>query len=88
MERLRSTIDADPASALDLALEGERHYPNGSYADERAFLKMRTLVHLQQIAPARVEAEAFFERYPESAWRRQVSRLTGVHPRPAPRSSR
>lgn len=84
--RLRAVVDADPGAALGLADEGERRFGDGPLADERSFLKMRALVHLGRIGDARSEAEAFFERFPESPLGERAYRLTGVHPRPsAPR---
>jgi hypothetical protein len=83
-ERLRQLVDADPRGAVDLAREGQRRFPEGEFADERAWLQMRALVHLNEIAPARDEAVAFFRRFPQSPYGSKVSRLTGVRPRPTP----
>jgi hypothetical protein len=86
--RVRLLVDADPSGALDAAEEGERRFPGGRMADERSYLKMRALVHLGRIGAARDEAEAFFERFPDSDYGESAYRLTGVHPRPAPPSGR
>lgn len=83
-ERVRLLVDADPPGALAAAEEGERRFPGGRMADERSYLKMRALVHLGRIGAARDEAEAFFERFPDSEYGASAYRLTGVHPRPAP----
>jgi hypothetical protein len=87
-DRVRLLVDADPTGALDAAAEGERRFPDGRMADERSYLKMRALVHLGRIGAARDEAEAFFERFPDSDYAESAYRLTGVHPRPAPPSGR
>ena len=80
MERLRALVDSDPAAALALAREDERRSPEARFGDERSFIVMRALVHLGNIAPARDEATAFFQKHPESVWAERVERLTGVHP--------
>ena len=86
--RLRDEVDSNPSQALELAREGEERFPTGAHADERAFLKMRALVNLGRIAPARDEADAFLARHPDSPYAERVYRLTGVHPRPPPPGAR
>ncbi|HET8538656.1 MAG TPA: tetratricopeptide repeat protein [Anaeromyxobacter sp.] len=82
MDRLRADVDANPAAAVALAEEGERRWDAGRYGDERAFLRMRALVHLGDIANARDAARRFYERYPGSPHGRLVFRLTGMRPMP------
>jgi hypothetical protein len=84
MDRLRADVDDDPAAAVALANELEREHPDGRWAEERSYAKMRALVHLGDIAAARDEAEAFFARHPRSALGPDVHHLTGVRPRPIP----
>jgi hypothetical protein len=86
LSRLRETADSQPAAALEWVRESERRFPSGRHADERSYLKMRALVHLTDIAAARDEATALFERAPDSPFAEQAYRLTGVHPRPRPPS--
>lgn len=88
MERVRAEVDEHPEAALALADEGEARFPGGASSDERAFLKMRALVHLDQIGIARDAAREFFERHPDSPLGRYVFRLTGMRPPPVlgPRS--
>lgn len=81
---LRARVDSQPAAALELARDAERRFPEGPTADERVLLKLQALVHLNQIAEARVEASAFLDRHPDSPWAARVVRLTGMHPRPRP----
>jgi len=88
MERLRRVVDRQPRRALALAREAERRFPRSRVGDERALLKMRALVHLGQIAPARDEAVLFFKRFPGSPLAARVQRLTGAHPRPRPGPAR
>ncbi|HEY3449422.1 MAG TPA: hypothetical protein VGK67_23915 [Myxococcales bacterium] len=79
--RLRAVVDASPEEALALAAEAERAFPSSRFADERSFLVMRALVHLNRIGEARNAAAEFHRRFPESAWAEQVGRLTGYQPR-------
>lgn len=82
VERERAEVDVHPEAAVALADEGEARFPSGPHADERAFLKMRALVHLGEIGVARAAAAQFFERHPESPLGRDVFRLTGMRPPP------
>jgi hypothetical protein len=82
MDRLRADVDADPRTAVALAEDGERRFPSGRSGDERALLKMRALVHMDQIVVAREAAGRFFEQYPESPYGRLVFKLTGMRPLP------
>lgn len=82
MDRLRSEVDSDPRTAIAVADDGERRFPSSRVADERAFLRMRGLVHLGEIGIARDAARQFFERHPDSPLARQVFRLTGMRPLP------
>lgn len=84
MTRLRAAVDADPPAALALADEGDRRFPDGTLADERAFLRMRALVHLNRIVDARVRARELYARSPDSPWSARAFQLTGEHPRPTP----
>jgi hypothetical protein len=82
MERLRAVVDEQPQVALALADAADADFPSGRHADERAYLRMRALVHLGDIGKARTIAGEFFERHPESPYGRFVYRLTGMRPRP------
>lgn len=84
MARLRRIVDARPGEALDLLRRSESRFPSSPLADERAWIGMRALVHLGQIAAARDRATRFFRRFPASPFGERVYRLTGVHPRPRP----
>jgi hypothetical protein len=82
MERLRALVDEQPRIALALADAADADFASGRHADERAYLRMRALVHLGDIGKARTVAGEFFERHPESPYGRFVYRLTGMRPRP------
>jgi hypothetical protein len=81
LARLRALVDSDPAQALALARADEADAPAAPYADERAFLALRALVHLNRITEAHDGAADFFARYPGSPFGARVERLTGMHPR-------
>jgi hypothetical protein len=80
-ERLRATVDEQPQAALAVADQADAAFPTGRHADERAFLRMRALVHLGEIGKARTLAGEFLEHHPESPYARSVWRLTGMSPR-------
>jgi hypothetical protein len=82
MERVRAEVDEHPEVAIALAEDGDARFAVGRYADERAFLRMRALVHLGEIGVARAAAADFFERHPDSPLGRSVFRLTGMRPQP------
>jgi len=79
--QLRATVDEQPQVALTIADQVDAAFPSGRYADERAWLRMRALVHLGDIGKARTIAGEFFERHPQSPYGPQVWRLTGMSPR-------
>jgi hypothetical protein len=80
LDEARGLVQSQPERALRLLSEGVAADPDS--ADERSFLKMRAWVNLDQIAAARDEAAAFFQRFPQSPYAPRVTELTGVHPRP------
>ncbi|HEX9049856.1 MAG TPA: hypothetical protein VF841_04920, partial [Anaeromyxobacter sp.] len=80
--KLRAEVDTQPQAAVALAEDGERRFPSGPYAEERAWLRMRALVHLGEIGIARDAARRFYELYPDSPLARYVFRLTGMRPMP------
>lgn len=84
LARLRVEADAHPALGVQLADEGERRFPGGPHAPERAYLKMRALVHLGDIGAARDAAAEFFKRHPRDPLGQYVWRLTGMRPKPSP----
>ena len=81
MERLHDAKDADPALVVELARAGNRWFPEGEGAPERASLLIHALA-AQGLAPeARGEAEDMVTRHPDSAWVREIERFTGAHRR-------
>ena len=83
MERLRGDLQADPASALALADEGEQRFGDSPRAEERRALAIQALINLDRIGAARARAYEFLARYPDGFYSTHVAAMTGVHPTPA-----
>jgi TolA-binding protein len=79
MRALRSARDNDPALAIELAREGNRRFPGRPDAPERASILIHALAAQGLSSEARGEAEDMVNRYPDSAWVREVERFTGAH---------
>ena len=79
MSLLRSARDNDPALAIELAREGNRRFPGSPDAPERASVLIHALAEQGHPSEARGEAEDMVNRYPDSAWVREVERFTGAH---------
>jgi hypothetical protein len=76
---LRSARGNDPKLAVELAREGNRRFPSGADAPERASILIHALAELGLASQARGEAEDMVNRYPDSAWVREIERFTGAH---------
>ena len=79
MARLRDLESTDPALAVELAREGNRRFPEGDGASERASILIHALASLGRASEARGEAEDMVNRYPDTEWVREVERFTGAH---------
>jgi hypothetical protein len=73
---------ADPATALVIAREGNRRFPNGAGAEEREARIIDALVALDRIGEAHSEAMLFVQHHPTGPFSAHVMNLMGVHPRP------
>jgi hypothetical protein len=82
MEKLRSDLRPNPASALALADEGERRFADSPYAEERRALAIQALINLDRIGAARSRAYEFLAHYPDGPYSAHVAAMTGVHPTP------
>ncbi|HVZ33605.1 MAG TPA: hypothetical protein VG963_14335 [Polyangiaceae bacterium] len=78
MRGLRSAQRSDPALAIRLAREGNRRFPRSSDAPERAAILVHALAEQGRSSEARAEAEEMVNRYPDSAWVREVEQFTGA----------
>jgi len=79
MEKLRSDVKPNPASALALADEGEHRFAESPFAEERRALAIQALINLGQIGAARSRSYQFLERYPSGPYSAHVAAMTGVH---------
>jgi hypothetical protein len=78
MRLLRSAQRNDSALAIRLAREGNRRFPRSSAAAERAAILIHALAEQGRSSEARGEAEDMVNRYPDSAWVREVEQFTGA----------
>lgn len=76
LARARRALDSDPAEALARVDEHARRFPGGELASEREFLRVAALSRLGRAGDARAARDAFVARWPSSAYRREVERLT------------
>jgi hypothetical protein len=83
MEKLRSDLQPNPASALALADEGEHRFADSPRAEERRALAIQALINLDRIGAARSRAYEFLAHYPDGPYSAHVAAMTGVHPSPA-----
>ncbi len=79
MARLRAVAPGDPALAITLAREGNRRFPDSADAPERTSILIHALAATGQSGPARGEAEAMVNHYPDSPWVREIETFTGAH---------
>lgn len=66
-------------SAIRLAREGNRLFPDSDFAPERASILIHALADNEQRSEARGEAEYMVNHYPDSEWVREIERFTGAH---------
>ena len=79
MARLRAVAPGEPALAITLAREGNRRFPDSADAPERTSILIHALAATGQSGPARGEAEAMVNHYPDSTWVREIETFTGAH---------
>lgn len=79
MADLRRFKDTDPQFAIERAREGNQRFPNSADAPERTSILIHALAAAGENSAARGEAEDMVNRYPDSAWVREVERFTGAH---------
>ena len=75
LQRSQLALDRAPASALVLAEQHARDYPQGVFAQEREMLAIEALLKLRDQRAAVVRAERFVQRFPDSAHVRRVRAL-------------
>jgi len=80
MARLRKArASGRHALAIQLAREGNRRFPDSTYAPERHSILVHSLADNEQRSEARGEAEYMVNHYPDSDWVREIERFTGAH---------
>jgi len=79
MARLREVAQTDPAQAIELARAGNKKFPDGPDAPERASILIHALVTQNQLSEGRAEAEYMVNHYPDSKWVREIEGFTGAH---------
>jgi hypothetical protein len=79
MDRLRALPPSETDLAIDLAREGNTRFPGSDGAPERASILIHALARKGLASEARGEAEDMVNRYPDSAWVREVEGFTGAH---------
>jgi hypothetical protein len=79
MAQLRSIKDSNHATAIELARDGNRRFPDSADAPERHAILIHALADAEQRSEARGEAEYMVNHYPDSEWVREVERFTGAH---------
>lgn len=82
MEHIRKTVKSDPQTAVTLADEGEKRYPDSPMREEREALAIDALINMQKMGSARGRADFFLRRYPNGKYAAHVGNMTGVHPSP------
>jgi hypothetical protein len=78
MRLLRTSQGNDSALAIELAREGNRRFAGSPDAPERASILIHALAEEGLSSEARGEAEDMVNRYPDSAWVREVEQFTGA----------
>ena len=69
----------DFARALERVREQARRFPNGSLAEEREALRVRSLAAAGRAGEARQAAAAFAEHFPRSVLLSQIQKLRATH---------
>jgi hypothetical protein len=75
LARIKTLLEQDPAAARRLIRAAQREFPAGLLVEEREGLDVIALFALGQHQRARVNAERFIIRYPQSALRPKLERL-------------
>jgi len=83
MVRIRKEVRSDPQTAVALADEGEKRFPDSLLREEREALAIDALINLQKMGSARGRADFFLRRYPNGKYSAHVGNMTGVHVTPS-----
>jgi hypothetical protein len=80
MAKLHELGETDPPRSLELAIQGNRLYPESKDAPERGWIICKSLVNMQRFEEAQAEARIMVERYPNTPWTLDVERHLLVNP--------
>ena len=80
MASARELVVSDPARAIEVAREGNRHFPDSADAAERAWIVVKALANLRRFHEARDEAKAMVQKYPGNSWTMDAQRHLLVNP--------
>lgn len=84
LEQLTALNHTDKQAALTWAEKGEEWYSDvGRNAEARRAMRVTLLVDLNRMDEARTFTREFIAQYPTSRYRRLISGVTGIHPRPS-----
>lgn len=73
-------LQRDPERTLELVRVADQRF--GERHELRRVLEIEALVRSGQIGLSHAKASRFYRAFPQSAYGRDVERLTGYHPRP------
>lgn len=71
---MKKAFDRKPARALELARQGEKHYPDGMFARERQAYIALSLQALGKEKKAKAAAEAFLNKHPKGVLADRIRR--------------
>lgn len=84
MAKLHELGQRDPEQSIRLAREGNRKFPKGPGASERAWIVCKSLTNLARFDEAREEAQKMVREYPGTSWTMDVIKhiliQPGTHP--------
>lgn len=72
LNQAQQALKSDPRRALELTRRHKQLYPQGSLSQEREVIAIEALARLDKKSSAHERAEAFSEKYPESAHQKKV----------------
>jgi len=72
LNQAQQALKSDPRRALELTRRHKQLYPQGSLSQEREVIAIEALARLDKTSSAHERAEAFSEKYPESAHQKKV----------------
>ena len=75
LTKARRVLTVQPHTALEIAAEHERDYPQGLLTEEREVIAIEALVKLGRRAQAAQRAQRFLARFPGSAQRARLDQL-------------